>query len=97
MPPCSVVVLILDNTIQPILNKSEVASLFSHPLASFLSSESPFPGEPESVEVAYHTSEDWLWLGLGSRAEGDGRMVRAHSFLTGREAGGIKPVFGLTA
>ncbi|KAJ7799202.1 NUDIX hydrolase domain-like protein [Mycena olivaceomarginata] len=61
---------------QPILNASEVASLFSHPLASFLSSSPPFPTESELVELL---------------------PTRAHRFLTGREAGGIKPVFGLTA
>jgi len=86
-----VVVLILDNSLQPILNKAEVSSLFSHPLASFLSSEAPFPSEPESVEVDYHTYKDIRYRG------DDGRKVRIHSFLTGREAGGIKPVFGLTA
>jgi len=73
------------------LNKEEVSSLFSHPLASFLSSDAPFPSEPESVEVDYHTYKD-----IGYRGD-DGRKVRIHSFLTGREAGGIKPVFGLTS
>lgn len=74
---------------QPILNASEVASLFSHPLASFLTSESPFPAEPEFVEIEYHTYVDIPWRNMGD--------VRMHRFLTGREAGGIKPVFGLTA
>jgi coenzyme A diphosphatase NUDT7 len=100
------VVLILDNTLkvsrrtsrclikpiivpQPILNTTEVASLFSHPLASFLTSTPPFPSEPESLEVQYHTYTDWDWNNLGK--------IRSHRFLTGREAGGIKPVFGLTA
>jgi len=73
------------------LNKDEVSSLFSHPLASFLSSEAPFPSEPESFEVDYHTYRDISYKG------DDGRKVRVHSFLTGREAGGIKPVFGLTS
>ncbi|KIM77283.1 hypothetical protein PILCRDRAFT_24230, partial [Piloderma croceum F 1598] len=86
-----VVVLILDNSLDPILNRAEVSSLFSHPLASFLSSEAPFPSEPESVEVAYHTYKDIRYRG------DEGRKIRIHSFLTGREAGGIKPVFGLTA
>ena len=71
------------------LNDAEVASLFSHPLASFLTSTPPFPSEPESIEVEYHTYTDWVWNGVGK--------VRSHRFLTGREAGGIKPVFGLTA
>lgn len=84
------VVLILDNTLQPILNKDEVSSLFSHPLASFLSSEAPFPSEPESVEVAYHSYRDVRYIN-------EDRKFRIHSFLTGREAGGIKPVFGLTS
>ncbi|EGN94964.1 hypothetical protein SERLA73DRAFT_187238 [Serpula lacrymans var. lacrymans S7.3] len=84
-----VVVLILDKTLQPILNVSEVASIFSHPLVSFLSSDPPFPSEPETVEVSYHTARDHTWSKHG--------IVRVHSFLTGREAGGIKPVFGLTA
>ncbi|KAJ7193650.1 NUDIX hydrolase domain-like protein [Mycena pura] len=67
-----VVVLILDNTLRPILNTAEVAELFSHPLAAFF---------------------DWTYPG----PNGLPRTARAHRFLTGREAGGIKPVFGLTA
>ncbi|KAJ7599091.1 NUDIX hydrolase domain-like protein [Mycena floridula] len=86
-----VVVLILDNTLQPILNTSEVQSLFSHPLVAFLSSSPPFPAESELVEVPYHTYTDWDYVGDGQR------KIRMHRFLTGREAGGIKPVFGLTA
>ncbi|KAF9035888.1 hypothetical protein BJ165DRAFT_1508720 [Panaeolus papilionaceus] len=85
-----VVVLILDNTLQPMLNKDEVAGLFSHPLASFLSSMSPFPSEGESEEVPYHKSFDF-------KAEPTSQTFRVHQFLTGREAGGIKPIFGLTA
>ncbi|KAJ7193660.1 NUDIX hydrolase domain-like protein [Mycena pura] len=46
-----VVVLILDNTLRPILNTAEVAELFSHPLAAFLSSTPPFPAEPELIEA----------------------------------------------
>ena len=108
----SVVVLVLDNTIrvrstsslfncinyplhshphpQPLLNSQEVTSVFSHPLASFLSHESPFPQDTESLEVPYHTYQDIKWTGL------DG-LFRMHRFLTGREAGGTKPIFGLTA
>ncbi|KAJ7863983.1 NUDIX hydrolase domain-like protein [Mycena olivaceomarginata] len=78
---------------QPILNASEVASLFSHPLASFLSSSPPFPTESELVEVPYHTTSDYTLPG----PNGQLLPTRAHRFLTGREAGGIKPVFGLTA
>ncbi|KAF9266071.1 hypothetical protein L218DRAFT_922455 [Marasmius fiardii PR-910] len=100
-----VVVLILDNTFQPILNHSEVTSLFSHPLASLMSSTPPFPAEPEMVEVEYHTCFDYDWDGPPIRIlNGQGktemiqsRQVRMHRFMTGREAGGIKPVFGLTA
>jgi len=106
----SVVVLILDNTLrvrfftittcithrinhiflQPILNSDEVASLFSHPLISFLSSTPPFPSEPDTLEVPYHTAHD-------VRGGPVPQTYRVHQFLTGREAGGIKPVFGLTA
>jgi len=86
-----VVVLILDNTLRPILNSDEVASLFSHPLVSFLSSAPPFPSEPDTLEVPYHTSYDFKGGGPVSQTS------RVHKFLTGREAGGIKPVFGLTA
>ncbi|TDL30152.1 hypothetical protein BD410DRAFT_759351 [Rickenella mellea] len=149
-----VVVLVLDTTARPVLNTPEVASLFSHPLASFLSSTTPFmlrapyspktpgyryrrpPGEESEdydndrvVEVGgvrrmrdrrqedthdddnlqveeaekdiehmepyshfqaeYHTYVDVPWH--------DGRPIRMHRFLTGREADGVKPVFGLTA
>lgn len=78
---------------QPILNETEVTSLFSHPLASFLSSQPPFPAEPEMIEVPYHTYNDYDYRGPGRRK----RQYRMHRFLTGRETGGIKPVFGLTA
>ncbi|KAJ3719169.1 NUDIX hydrolase domain-like protein [Lentinula raphanica] len=137
-----VVVLILDNTLQPILNAPEVTALFSHPLASFLSSTPPasiIQSEPEFVELGddgsgyrYHTSNDWDWDGPpavveprsnagvhGKRQRASSHSTRAsqnhdenevqkepilrkrkfrmHQFLTGREAGGIKPVYGLTA
>ncbi|KAG7097581.1 hypothetical protein E1B28_004918 [Marasmius oreades] len=100
-----VVVLILDNTLQPILNRSEVTSLFSHPLASFISSIPPYPTEPEMVELEYHTYFDFDWDGPPMRIQNSkgetemmqSRQVRMHRFMTGREAGGIKPVFGLTA
>ncbi|KAJ3710317.1 NUDIX hydrolase domain-like protein, partial [Lentinula raphanica] len=98
-----VVVLILDNTLQPILNAPEVTALFSHPLALFLSSTPPASitqSEPEFVELGdngsgycYHMSNDWDWDETGLRK----RKFRMHQFLTGREAGGIKPVYGLTA
>ncbi|KAL4076491.1 hypothetical protein J3A83DRAFT_4227892 [Scleroderma citrinum] len=80
-----VVVLILDTTLQPNLNESEVTSIFAQPLASFLTADRPSsdPSRP------YHSYTDQAWSQGGS--------VRIHSFLTGREADGIKPVFGLTA
>ncbi|KAH8829951.1 NUDIX hydrolase domain-like protein [Flagelloscypha sp. PMI_526] len=117
-----VVVLILDNSIQPILEPREVQSIFSHPLRFFLSEVPPFPNESEMDEVPYHTTQEFDWDGPPVRTrrrrrqvltsgneevnvpdeedEEDGlmrRKVRLHSFLTGREAGGIKPIFGLTA
>lgn len=39
--------------------------------------------------MPYHTTMEWEWSGGGS--------IRMHRFLTGREADGVKPVFGLTA
>jgi hypothetical protein len=39
--------------------------------------------------MPYHTTTEWEWSGGGS--------IRMHRFLTGREADGVKPVFGLTA
>ncbi|KAF9058708.1 NUDIX hydrolase domain-like protein [Rhodocollybia butyracea] len=148
-----VVVLILDNTLQPILNSTEVTALFSHPLSSFLSSTPPASitrSEPELVELGggedsnyrYHASHDYDWDGPPARISSSvetgvvtagrvgrrqirarqrserasskldrgtsmndrtsqpmtqKRKVRMHRFLTGREAGGIKPVYGLTA
>ncbi|CCM00476.1 uncharacterized protein FIBRA_02510 [Fibroporia radiculosa] len=83
-----VVVLILDNTLRPILNTPEVASLFSHPLISLLHSDPPFPTEPQMLEMEYHTYSD-INSSVGT--------YRVHRFLTGREAGGTKPIFGLTA
>lgn len=85
-----VVVLILDKTMQPNLNESEVTSIFSQPLASFLASSFPFP--PYRVpdpSTPYHTTTDWEWS--------EGSTIRMHRFLTGREADGVKPVFGFTA
>jgi hypothetical protein len=76
---------------QPILNAPEVAQLFSHPLASFLSKESPFPQDQSTVEFPYHSYEDVPYRG------GSARRIRFHRFLTGREAGGVKPIFGVTA
>lgn len=114
-----VVVLILDNSLKPVLNAPEVDTLFSHPLASFLSTTFPERAEPRgpfleaeahaetaAVELQYHTYSDipvpWSNHPSTSSTEdstgsaGD-RVVRMHRFLTGREAGGIKPIYGLTA
>lgn len=85
-----VVVLILDKTMQPSLNESEVTSIFSQPLASFLASSFPFhPYRAPDPSMPYHTTIEWEWSGGGP--------IRMHRFLTGREADGVKPVFGLTA
>lgn len=92
-----VVVLVLDKTLTPLLNSAEVASLFSHPLASFLSTKSPFPLDPKAdapqEEAPYHTHFDYE----SSGPLADKQTFRVHRFLTGRETGGIKPIFGLTA
>ncbi|KAN0140078.1 NUDIX hydrolase domain-like protein [Lactarius tabidus] len=108
-----VVVLILDNTLQPVLNAPEVETLFSHPLASFLSTTFPERAGPRgpyleaeahaetaALELRYHTYSDvawpWSWHPSTPR-EASHRAVRMHRFITGREAGGIKPIYGLTA
>jgi hypothetical protein len=107
---------------QPVLNAPEVDTLFSHPLASFLSTTFPERAEPRgpfleaeahaetaAVELQYHTYSDVSgppWPNNPSRSTGStdsagsaagGHVVRMHRFLTGREAGGIKPIYGLTA
>ncbi|KAI9466658.1 NUDIX hydrolase domain-like protein [Lactarius psammicola] len=90
-----VVVLILDNTLQPVLNAPEVETLFSHPLASFLSTTFPERATPRGPDIPW----PWPWLSqpTSTPREVGHRAVRAHRFLTGREAGGIKPIYGLTA
>lgn len=99
---------------QPVLNAPEVDTLFSHPLASFLSTQFPERAGPRgpfleaeahaetaALELQYHTYSDvpwpWPWLSQPTGAYPPGRAVRMHRFLTGREAGGIKPIYGLTA
>ena len=102
------------------LNAPEVDTLFSHPLASFLSTVFPERAEPRgpfleaeahaetaAVELQYHTYSDvpGPWSNhhpLTSNTEDSagsagGHVMRMHRFLTGREAGGIKPIYGLTA
>ncbi|KIN97283.1 hypothetical protein M404DRAFT_10780 [Pisolithus tinctorius Marx 270] len=80
-----VVVLILDKTLQPNLNESEVTSIFAQPLSSFLRTDRPSADSSKP----YYSYVDIPWSQGGS--------IRVHSFLTGREADGVKPVFGLTA
>ena len=63
-----------------------MAALFSHPLASFLSARPPFQ---ELREAEYHKTHDFV--------DFEGHLSRSHRFLTGREAGGTKPIWGLTA
>ncbi|KAI0337966.1 hypothetical protein BDW22DRAFT_1363550 [Trametopsis cervina] len=85
-----VVVLVLDHTIRPILNKAEVTLLFSHPLLSLLRTETTST-DPAMIEFEYHTYHDTKdWTGLPG-------TYRMHRFLTGREAGGTKPIYGLTS
>ena len=75
---------------QPLLNEAEVTLLFSHPLASLLNEQSS-SSDPAMLEFEYHTYDDFKeWIGLPG-------LYRMHRFLTGREAGGIKPIYGLTA
>nr|GAT47921.1 predicted protein [Mycena chlorophos] len=89
-----VVVLILDKTLQPVLNADEVASIFSHPLSGFFSSTPPFPSSPSQADaVPYHRSHEWLSTGPNNTQQ----VYRVHIFLTGREADGTQPITGLTA
>jgi hypothetical protein len=93
-----------------------VDNLFSHPLASFLSTTFPERAEPRgpfleaeahaetaALELQYHTYTDVPWPSLWSphrltsADDSAVRAVRMHRFLTGREAGGIKPIYGVTA
>ena len=96
------------------LNAPEVETLFSHPLASFLSTTFPERAAPRgpyleaeahaetaALELRYHTYSDlswpWSWHSSSTPREASHRTVRMHRFLTGREAGGIKPIYGLTS
>jgi len=95
-----VVVLINDSTVEPVLNRPEVESLFSHPLHSFLSKTPPFTMSSilpdakdaswDSLNAEYYTYNDLKWVD-------NERKIRLHRFLTGKEGEGIKPIFGLTA
>ena len=96
------------------LNAPEVETLFSHPLASFLSTTFPERAAPRgpyleaeahaetaALELHYYTYNDvswpWPWHSSSTPHEASHRAVRMHRFLTGREAGGIKPIYGLTS
>ncbi|GAA5878532.1 hypothetical protein JCM1840_005540 [Sporobolomyces johnsonii] len=90
-----VVCFVLDYSLKPDLNPSEVSDLFSFPLEGFLvsSSSSPVFHKPTptptsttdgTLPAPFHTSEDYPWF--------DGRPHRFHSF----EAR-PKPITGLTA
>lgn len=68
----------------------------------------PMPGPPKYIDPAGAPSagrraldnaiggRDGAYYQYGDIAWGGG-MVRMHRFLTGREGGGVKPVYGLTA
>ncbi|CEQ41388.1 SPOSA6832_03104, partial [Sporobolomyces salmonicolor] len=90
-----VVCFILDYSLKPDINPSEVSNLFSFPLEGFLVSSSTSPvfhkptptptGPTDSIpSPPFHTFEDYPWF--------DGRPHRFHSF----EAR-PKPITGLTA
>lgn len=67
-----------------------VESLVSRPLKGFPDTpEARFPHEAHLKELPYYTYNDIPWMPAGT--------IRMHRFLTGREAGGIKPVYGGTA
>ncbi|GAA5924017.1 hypothetical protein JCM3775_005574 [Rhodotorula graminis] len=86
-----VVCLLLDYTLKPEINPSEVAGVFSFPLEGFLTSSPthpvfhrPHPAVVTSGAAPYYTFEDYPWF--------DGRRHRFHSFETSPQA-----VTGLTA
>ncbi|KZT43786.1 hypothetical protein SISSUDRAFT_1039682 [Sistotremastrum suecicum HHB10207 ss-3] len=95
-----VVVLIKDNRLEPVLNKAEVSQLFSHPLRSLLQTTAPLtmstliPAHPylayQNPDTHYYSWYDIKWH-IGKTP------VRMHTFLTGREDQGMKPLLGLTA
>lgn len=114
------VFLVIDRTINPVLNPDEVVHLFSMPLASFLYdrpqdipgwnfgiSERVMPVPKGSIPpppIPKYADTDSSILGGREGAyyqyrdiEWGGGVVRMHRFLTGREGGGVRPVYGLTA
>jgi 8-oxo-dGTP pyrophosphatase MutT (NUDIX family) len=139
-----VVVLLLDNTVQPLLNHAEVSSLFAHPLYGFLtldrpskstsryfippfndpslspildpslapepttdSGREPHQTDPHRVKSVHYSlianfntpsPSDPYYAYMDVPWSGDpDRRFRMHRFLTGREAGGTYPIYGLTA
>lgn len=118
-----VVLLVIDRTINPVLNPSEVVHLFSMPLAAFLHDRpADIPGwnfglsakvtpaplgtvKPPPIPM-YANQPENEDEGVGGREgryyqyrdiDWGGGPVRMHRFLTGREGGGVRPVYGLTA
>ncbi|KAF8892002.1 hypothetical protein CPB85DRAFT_245624 [Mucidula mucida] len=89
-----VVVLIVDNTIRPILNTAEVALIFSPPFERFPIFRIVILSRTRRAggSISYVSR-----LRPPCRSRRRRRQYRIHSFLAGREAGGTKPVFGLTA
>ncbi|GAA5896449.1 hypothetical protein JCM6882_001016 [Rhodosporidiobolus microsporus] len=86
-----IVCFVLDYSLKPELNPTEVSDLFSFPLEAFLTADphhplfhAPFPPSAQSGEVPYHYHEDYPWF--------DGRPHRFHSFQARPQ-----PVTGLTA
>ncbi|OCF33853.1 hypothetical protein I316_04565 [Kwoniella heveanensis BCC8398] len=117
-----VILLITDHTLVPLLNPSEVQSLFSMPLSAFLHSRpSSIPSFHYRISHRLSSIPSWVidsippppevryaedngvvggkeggYYGYRDVSWGEGK-VRMHRFLTGREALGVKPVYGLTA
>ncbi|BEJ14715.1 hypothetical protein CspHIS471_0404820 [Cutaneotrichosporon sp. HIS471] len=103
-----VVFLVVDRTLNPVLNPDEVVHLFSMPLAAFLHDRpADIPaGLIKPPPIPMYANKQKEGEGVGGR-EGEyyqyrdidwgGGPVRMHRFLTGREGGGVRPVYGLTA
>ncbi|BGP40805.1 8-oxo-dGTP diphosphatase [Rhodotorula kratochvilovae] len=86
-----VVCFVLDYSLKPEINPSEVSGLFSFPLEAFLTSSPthpvfhhPHPPTVQRGDTPYHFHEDYPWF--------DGRQHRYHSFEASPQA-----VTGLTA
>ncbi|BGO92062.1 hypothetical protein NBRC10512_000793 [Rhodotorula toruloides] len=86
-----VVCFVLDYSLKPELNPSEVSDLFSFPLEAFLTANPshrvfhhPHPDSVLEGKTPYHTVEDYPWF--------DGRKHRFHAFEAHPQ-----PIVGLTA